>query len=91
MNLAHEEKVLIKDIFNVRVCEEAGYIWDLFRDSQALILLKNFPKEIGALGDNISLIKNTTYFDSLLMERLQIPYIFYKAETPMSLPISKNA
>ena len=25
MNLAHEEKILIKDIFNVRVSREAGY------------------------------------------------------------------
>ena len=82
MNLAHEEKVLIKDIFNVRVCREAGYATSLFSDSEAIILLKNFPQEIGALGPNVSLIKNTTYFDSLLMERLQIPYFYRDAGIP---------
>lgn len=56
MNLSYEEKVLIKDIFNVRVSREQGYYSYNKRDSESMILLENFINEFGALGPNASLV-----------------------------------
>ena len=48
-----------------------GIFPSLFRDA---ILLQTFPQEIAQLGPDVSLVAHPTYFDSLLMEILQIPY-----------------
>lgn len=61
-----EEQLLIRDIFLIKI----------YQDTQGSLLtfLSNFAKDLEYLpGQNVSLLKNTTLFDSLLMERLAIP------------------
>lgn len=70
MNLAPEEQILIKDIFAVTVNPA----------DNSVIYLPQFSAELAVFGsihllqlDNASLVEHSTYFDSLLMERLQVP------------------
>lgn len=97
MNLIDEEQLLLKDIFHVRVNpNQAGYAISLRQrvTRHAHGVPQRHPglrRYTFSQADRVSLLKHSTYFDSLLMERLQLPYIWLHAERPRHCSIWRSA
>jgi hypothetical protein len=63
MNLKLEEQLLIKDIFDATVNP----------DDHSRTYLAEFAAAVSNLGENVSLVTHSSYFDSMLIEKLKVP------------------